>query len=525
MFLMSIRDVKSEARRKLPLNMHQAIVIYTIEFAIIVTVIALIVMAVLCFEHINTVAAICMICYGIIVGLIAVVGSGMIEYSMVDYYIASYKCKPYNIRRLGETLARSGVVKVLQVNLLRTFIGFLLLLCLIVPGVIYLAGTSMANHLLIANPKMKATTALKASRKVMSGKLGLYMGLHATFIGWGLLCVLTLGLGFIFLTPYINLSKTVYYKRNLQGDKAVYNTVPQPVSPIAYVQQGYAVPGTQPQSAAQPQGVNAQPAEPMILPIDALGEEDFADMNEAMRDFGGNAQPIVAEVPLSPVNPSRSAETENVVSVRPEPIVQPEQPAMSDEIGARAVDGSDFVEIVSPLTTREVDAADVLNKKINEMFAPQSAQQKSGLDYMTGGLKSNANDFMTAEVEAAVVAEPVPSPADNIIAAEPAVGESVQSAQLGGFDNFMKDFDIPMQSGAFEPLTRSSKANRDDGMPSNGSVVSQTRKPTEVKNGADIRSSRRADAVTPNYSDAESRRDKIRREREERLNQIRNGKK
>lgn len=514
---MSISDIKSEARRKLPLNIHQAIVIYTIEFAIIVTIIALIVMASLCFQHINIVAAICMVCYGVIVGLIAIVGSGMIEFSMVDYYIASYKCKPYNIRRLGETLARSGMVKVLQVNLIRTFVGFLLLVCLIVPGVIYLSATSMANHLLIANPKMKATTALKASRKVMGGKLGVYMGLHATFIGWGLLCVLTLGLGFIFLIPYVNLAKTVYYKRNLQGDKAVYNTVPQPVSPIA-VQQNYTAQQTVQVQGVQPQRADA-PAEQMILPIDALGEEDLAEMNEAMRDFGSSAQKTVAEVPLTPVNPSRSAESVNAVPAA-EPVVQQEQPVETDD-KSHILDDSDFVEIVKPLTTREVDDADVLNRKINEMFSAQSESPKSGRDYITNAGKSSANDFMTNEVEADFgLADSTVADSDGVVV-EPAAPQTAQSAPSGEFDSFMKDFDIPVQSGTFEPLTRSRNARSDDdrsggAFESSPSADGQAR--TELR-------PQQADNVTPQASDTESRRDKIRREREERLNQIRNGRK
>lgn len=41
-------------------------------------------------------------------------------------------------------------------------------------------------------------------------KLKLFL-LYLSFIGWGILCVVTLGIGFLWLTPYINASKAVFY--------------------------------------------------------------------------------------------------------------------------------------------------------------------------------------------------------------------------------------------------------------------------------------------------------------------------
>ena len=230
---MTNKDIKAEARQKLALNIHQAIIVYTVEFAIYITLLALIVMSCVSLGS-NMIAGIVMICYGVILLLIAMVGSNMVNYAMVDFYLVSFKCKQYNVRRLGETLARGGMTKILLLSLKRTMLAFLLTLCLIVPGIIYMIRTSMANHLLVANPKMKASAVLSASNKVMSGKTGAYFALTMSMIGWWLLGIITLGLGFIFILPYINLVKSVYYKRNLQGDKTVYVFNPQAVQQTAY---------------------------------------------------------------------------------------------------------------------------------------------------------------------------------------------------------------------------------------------------------------------------------------------------
>ena len=42
---MTNKELKSEARQKLALNIHQAIIVYTVEFAILVSLVALIAMS------------------------------------------------------------------------------------------------------------------------------------------------------------------------------------------------------------------------------------------------------------------------------------------------------------------------------------------------------------------------------------------------------------------------------------------------------------------------------------------------
>ncbi|MDE6293754.1 MAG: DUF975 family protein [Clostridiales bacterium] len=299
------KDIKGEARKKLALNMHQAIIVYTVELTIFITLIALVVMSCVSLgSTVNSIAAIVMICYGSILFIIAFVGSGMVNFAMTDFYLVSYKCQPYNIRRLGETIARSNITKVLLMCLKRTVIAFLLLLCLIVPGVIYLIRTSMASFLLIANPKMKPSAALTASNKVMSGKTGSYFALCMSLIGWYFLCILTLGLGIVFIAPYVNLVKTVFYKRNLQGDKGVYTISPQALASMPY---GTSQPARQQpisgqmsspsQPMPQPQPMQQEPIGP--APVDALAAEDVMDMNAAINDFGG-VTGDVPEVPLAP---------------------------------------------------------------------------------------------------------------------------------------------------------------------------------------------------------------------------------
>jgi uncharacterized membrane protein len=46
----------------------------------------------------------------------------------------------------------------------------------------------------------------------MNGNKGKLFGLYLSFIGWGILCILTLGIGFLWLYPYVSLSLANFYE-------------------------------------------------------------------------------------------------------------------------------------------------------------------------------------------------------------------------------------------------------------------------------------------------------------------------
>lgn len=543
---MTNKDVKAEARSKLALNMHQASILYTIQFAIFSTLIALVVMSCMCLSTVNKAAAVVMICYGILLLLIAFVGSGMLGFGMTDFYLASYKCKPYNVHRLGDTLARGGVTKILLLNVQRVLLGFLLTLCLIVPGVFYLIRTSMAEHLLIANPKLKASAALKASSSVMSGKTGAYFSLVASMLGWYFLGIVTLGLGFIFIMPYINLTKTVYYKRNLQGDKAEYKVIVQPVSPSISTpsEPMQARPLREMTDIDMNDFISDEPARPIVIdsqesaipPIDTLGSDDMAEMNAAMRDFSGipdlktEEQTIspMQEVPISPVSPKQKASASTSRSHdapasfgtpesfgTPDSFGTPETPVAptAPNAGEHKNDNdSSFVEIVKPMTTREIDEANVMGRRIDKMFSNAAAQEAPQKDYMSVHGRQAPDDFVTSEID------PI-TPMEGHV-----VDTGAQSAKPpmsdAEFDAFIKSFELPEQDEVFKPLVRTKKDDDTDAAKSSAAQP-QPRGGVYTTPPITPHHSARPSSDYSAHGGEESRTERIRREREERLNNLR----
>ncbi len=478
---MSIKDIKFEARQKLPVNMHQAIVVYTIEYVILATLIALIAVSCVLFNAINNVAVVVAICFGVALFILALVMSGIVNYSLVDFYLASYRCKPYNVRRLVDTVARNGIVKILALNTIRTLLGVLLTALLIVPGVFYLSRTSMANHLLNANPKMKPSTALSASGKVMSGKLGNYLALHFSMFGWYVLGVATLGIGFIFIKPYLNLVKTIYYKRNLQGDKTVYKIPVQPVSPIPE-QPEVLQPEPQPIARTVYKAPADETARPIVIdnpipPIATMNENDVRDLNAAITDFGGEAVQVQDS---APVNATATHTVNSSADVPEVPLTPPvtglgkkNGTARSSDTAAQApliTGDSDIVETVRPLSTREVDESRVFDRRVDELYSnsnPRSDEKPR--NYFGETSPQKPDDFVTSEfhgdaAHTSTAANAGQAPTASSAAAQPTASEGTPEPVMSDaeFAEFLRNFDAPVTDQQFTPLSRRDTAKPDE---------------------------------------------------------------
>ncbi|MBL7773573.1 MAG: DUF975 family protein [Chitinophagaceae bacterium] len=82
---------------------------------------------------------------------------------------------------------------------------------LIVPGIIIALALSQSYRILKDNPEINAIDAMQRSFDLMKGHKGDYFVLTLSFIGWAILCLFTLGIGFLFLAPYYSTTSSVFY--------------------------------------------------------------------------------------------------------------------------------------------------------------------------------------------------------------------------------------------------------------------------------------------------------------------------
>lgn len=96
-------------------------------------------------------------------------------------------------------------------NFLAEIFIFLWSLLLVVPGIIKGLSYSMTNFILCDYPELSGTQAITESRRIMDGhKMDLFV-LYLSFIPWMLLGTITLGLGYIYVIPYMQATVANFY--------------------------------------------------------------------------------------------------------------------------------------------------------------------------------------------------------------------------------------------------------------------------------------------------------------------------
>jgi integral membrane protein len=85
-------------------------------------------------------------------------------------------------------------------------------LLLIIPGIIKALSYAMTPYVLKDNPNMKSNEAIEESMRLMSGHKAELFLLSLSFIGWALLSLLTLGIGFLWLIPYMQTACAYFYE-------------------------------------------------------------------------------------------------------------------------------------------------------------------------------------------------------------------------------------------------------------------------------------------------------------------------
>ena len=94
-------------------------------------------------------------------------------------------------------------------------------LLLVIPGIIKAFSYAMTPFILEDNPELTAVECIHRSRMMMRGHKFDLFWLWLSFIGWGILCIFTAGIGFLWLVPYIETSNAAFYEE-VKADYALY---------------------------------------------------------------------------------------------------------------------------------------------------------------------------------------------------------------------------------------------------------------------------------------------------------------
>ena len=145
---------------------------------------------------------------------------GTVNLGYTRFLLDQHDGNELNFRTLFSQFDRFGV-GFLQ-KFLRGLYIFLWSLLLIVPGIVKTYSYAMTPYILADHPEMTANEAITASRKLMDGHKGELFWLHLTFIGWVLLNAFTLGIGSLFLNPYMQAAETAFYRQLTSVNRTEY---------------------------------------------------------------------------------------------------------------------------------------------------------------------------------------------------------------------------------------------------------------------------------------------------------------
>ncbi len=145
-----------------------------------------------------------------IAGIGNLIIGGPLELGLVAYFLLLKRRKSAQIEDLFQGFRKFESALVLYI--VRTISIVLWSLLLIIPGIVAALRYSMAVYILHDNPELTGMDALNRSKEMMDGFKGKLFGLYLSFAGWAILCLFTLGIGYLWLFPYIKMCEANFYE-------------------------------------------------------------------------------------------------------------------------------------------------------------------------------------------------------------------------------------------------------------------------------------------------------------------------
>lgn len=91
-------------------------------------------------------------------------------------------------------------------------IAIILIILLLVAYIIFTYMVIQTPYIIIEKEDIGLIESMKLSAKIMKGNKWKYFVLQLSFTGWAILSIITFGIGFLWLIPYVTLASTNFYK-------------------------------------------------------------------------------------------------------------------------------------------------------------------------------------------------------------------------------------------------------------------------------------------------------------------------
>lgn len=140
---------------------------------------------------------------GLIIGGAATFGYAKFNLNLIDRKEVAFIDLFSQFERIGAGFC---------MQFLRGLYVFLWSLLLIIPGIIASYSYSMTPYIMAEHPEYGANYAIGLSKEMMRGNRWRLFCMQLSFIGWVLLSLLTLGIGLLWVGPYMEAANAAFYR-------------------------------------------------------------------------------------------------------------------------------------------------------------------------------------------------------------------------------------------------------------------------------------------------------------------------
>ena len=199
-------------------------------------------------------------------------------------------------------------VDALITYLLMALFIFLWSLLLIIPGIMAALSYALTFYLVAENPGLKGKEALLRSKTLMNGYRWKLFCLFLRFFGWFLLGALTMGIGFLWIMPYLQTALARFYDDLLENKGSAAEPGTRSGSPVAPPPPQRP---SQPAQAPQPAktALPAEPPKPAAHPRAPLCLSCHIPIPDPEAKFCPACGFPLMEVPAPPRAPSAAVQT------------------------------------------------------------------------------------------------------------------------------------------------------------------------------------------------------------------------
>ena len=145
----------------------------------------------------------------IIESIVELILSGLFTFGYLSFFLKISRNEDVEINELWSktSMFMTFIAAAILISLFTT----LWTLLLIIPGIIAAYSYQMTLYILLDNPNMNVMDAIKESKRMMKGHKMDYFILQLSFIGWIILGIFTLGILYLWLVPYMNVTMCNFY--------------------------------------------------------------------------------------------------------------------------------------------------------------------------------------------------------------------------------------------------------------------------------------------------------------------------